>query len=104
MNRVTTRLTGIYAYLDNLIVTGKSWENHVERLCVLFTRLASYHFKANFAKSEFGHAKLVYVGHVKVGGQSGTPSQQKKEGPGIHPVPVKKAKVSPMTAAKPTSF
>ncbi|KAK4322426.1 hypothetical protein Pmani_006766 [Petrolisthes manimaculis] len=40
----------------------------------------------------------------KVGGQSGTPSQQKKEGPGIHPVPVKKAKVSPMTAAKPTSF
>lgn len=64
MNIVTTGLSGVRAYLDDLIVPGRTWEKHLDRLDSLFSRLNQYQFTVNLAKSEFGHATLIFLGHV----------------------------------------
>lgn len=64
MNTLTSGLHGVHAYLDDLLVTADTWEQHQTRLRSLFNKLKEYNFTVKLVKSEFGHVTLVYLGHV----------------------------------------
>lgn len=69
MHRVTSGLEGVHSYLDDLVIHGKTWQEHLSRLQLLFERLAAAGLTVNLSKSEFGHAKLVFLGHQVGGGE-----------------------------------
>ena len=50
-------------YLDDIIVFSKTPEEHIERLCGVFTKLASAGLKLKPSKCEF-FKKITYLGHV----------------------------------------
>jgi Reverse transcriptase (RNA-dependent DNA polymerase) len=53
------------AYIDNLLVLSKdSFENHLEHLEEVFTRLASAGLKVNVTKSHFCRDELQYLGYL----------------------------------------
>ncbi|XP_076069765.1 uncharacterized protein LOC143041641 [Oratosquilla oratoria] len=64
MNIVTAGLVGVRCYLDDLVVFSDSWGEHVDRLRALFVLLAAHSLTVNLAKSEFGHARITFLGHV----------------------------------------
>ncbi|XP_076035252.1 uncharacterized protein LOC143021537 [Oratosquilla oratoria] len=64
MNIVTAGLVGVRCYLDDLVVFSDSWGEHVDRLRALFAVLAAHSLTVNLAKSEFGHARITFLGHV----------------------------------------
>ena len=64
MNRVIFELEGCDVYIDDLIIYSNTWEEHVARLRALFDRLTKANLTVNLVKSEFGHAQIVYLGHV----------------------------------------
>ncbi|XP_076049782.1 uncharacterized protein LOC143030516 [Oratosquilla oratoria] len=72
MNFITTGLEGVRCYLDDIVVFGDTWEEHLDRLKTLFAALAANSLTVNLAKSEFGHAQITFLGHVV--GQGGTRS------------------------------
>ncbi|XP_042233736.1 uncharacterized protein LOC121873924 [Homarus americanus] len=57
-------LEGNAAYLDDLVVTADSWGEHLTSLNALLDRLQGTRFTINLAKSTFGMATVVYVGHL----------------------------------------
>ncbi|XP_042230021.1 uncharacterized mitochondrial protein AtMg00860-like [Homarus americanus] len=64
MHIVTSGLPGVYAYLDDLVVVGDTWVQHIGRLRELFNCLEEFNFTVNLPKSEYGHATLIFLGHV----------------------------------------
>ncbi|XP_076029782.1 uncharacterized protein LOC143018307 [Oratosquilla oratoria] len=64
MNIVTAGLMGVRCYLDDLVVFSDSWGEHVDRLRALFAVLGAHSLTVNLAKSEFGHARITFLGHV----------------------------------------
>ena len=64
MNRVIFDLEGCDVYIDDLIICSDTWEQHVARLRALFDRLRKANLTVNLVKSEFGHAHIVYLGHI----------------------------------------
>ena len=69
MNRVISGLDGCAVYLDDCIVTGDTWEQHVSRLRALFARLVEANLTVNLAKCEFAQATVIYLGKVVGQGQ-----------------------------------
>lgn len=69
MNHLIAELPGVRVYLDDLVVWSDTWEEHLERLRKLFRVLEEAKLTVNLAKSEFGHAHVVYLGHVVGQGQ-----------------------------------
>ncbi|KAG7165707.1 Transposon Ty3-I Gag-Pol polyprotein-like [Homarus americanus] len=49
---------------DYLIVYSSTWEEHLSRLRLLLVNFAEACLTINLLKSEFGHAKLVYLWHI----------------------------------------
>ncbi|XP_037776712.1 uncharacterized protein LOC119573573 [Penaeus monodon] len=78
INGVIRDLEGVQAYLDDLVITSDTWEEHLERLRTLLARFAEAELTINLAKSEFGHAKVIFLGHV-VGGGTVAPVTAKVE-------------------------
>ncbi|XP_076054461.1 uncharacterized protein LOC143033145 [Oratosquilla oratoria] len=64
MNRLTAGMDGVRCYLDDIVVFGDTWELHLSRLKSLFAVLAANNLTVNLAKSEFGHARVTFLGHV----------------------------------------
>jgi len=64
MNQLTTNLNGCVAYIDDILVCHDSWEEHLSVLEQLFERLANANLTVNLAKSEFGKARVEYLGHI----------------------------------------
>ncbi|XP_076032979.1 uncharacterized protein LOC143020443 [Oratosquilla oratoria] len=64
MNIVTAGLVGVHCHLDDLVVFSDSWGEHVDRPRALFAVLAAHSLTVNLAKSEFGHARITFLGHV----------------------------------------
>ena len=64
VNRVVQDLDGTYAYIDDIVVTSETWEEHIYRIQSLFVRLKSFGLTVNLAKSSFGKAKVRYLGHI----------------------------------------
>ncbi|XP_063586255.1 uncharacterized protein LOC134763618 [Penaeus indicus] len=69
MNFLTAGLEGVRCYLDDLVVWSSSWEDHLIRLRALFSTLAEANLTVNLMKSEFGHAHVIFLGHVVGQGQ-----------------------------------
>ncbi|XP_042858103.1 uncharacterized protein LOC122244300 [Penaeus japonicus] len=69
MNYLTADLEGVRCYLDDLVDWSSSWEDHLRRLRALFSTLAEANLTVNLKKSEFGHAHVVFLGHVVGQGQ-----------------------------------
>ena len=52
------------AYLDDIIVAGKSFEDHLANLECVFSRLSEHGLKLNVEKCEFFKHEVSYLGHV----------------------------------------
>lgn len=68
-DRVVSGLPGVTAYVDDILVYSNTWEEHVERLKALFTRLLEASLTLNLDKCVFGAPTVKYLGHdVGAGG------------------------------------
>ena len=63
MDTMTADLPGVAAYLDNLIITGKTTEEHWANLERLFSRLQEYGFRIRKEKCEFFQEAVEYLGY-----------------------------------------
>ena len=64
VNEVTRGMSHTHSYIDDLITGNDTWEKHLEALKELFQRLSSARLTVNLAKSEFGQARVIYLGHI----------------------------------------
>jgi len=68
--RLVDRLIGqdlepyCFAYLDDIIITGKSFEHHLALLKEVFRRLRQANLRLNPEKCQFGRKSLKYLGHL----------------------------------------
>ena len=76
MDSVTSQLTGVFVYLDDMLVASPTAQQHERDLRNLFTSLARFGLVLNVNKCVFGVSELQFLGH--------TVSQQ-----GIKPLPDK---------------
>lgn len=87
VNSIIRGLEGTYAYIDDILVVGTTWTEHLTRLEELLRSLRETGLTINLAKSEFGKATVMNLGHV--GGQGQTkPSEAKIEAIKNYPAPV----------------
>lgn len=54
----------VLVYLDDLIVFGRTLEEHEERLLKVLDRLEEEGLKVSLDKCQFGRTSVIYVGHV----------------------------------------
>ena len=59
INNITQDLEETSAYLDDLVVTSQSWEDHLWCLQKLLDRLQAAGLTINLAKSTFGRSSVV---------------------------------------------
>ena len=52
------------AYLDDLVIFSRSWEEHLQHLGTVFARLWEAGLTAKPKKCQFGMSQCVYLGHV----------------------------------------
>ncbi|XP_069162585.1 uncharacterized protein [Procambarus clarkii] len=62
MNAVLRGMEGCAVYIDDIVVYADSWKQHMNRLTELFQRLEEANLTVNLTKSEFGKARLEYLG------------------------------------------
>lgn len=86
VNTVLSGLANCNAYLDDLIVYTSSWEEHMQILEQVFTRLAAASLTLNLAKCEFGKASVTYLGR-QVGQGQVLPLEAKVSAIANYPVP-----------------
>lgn len=51
-------------YMDDIIIMGKSFEDHIKNVKLVFERLREANFKIQLDKSEFLRTEVAYLGHV----------------------------------------
>ena len=54
-------------YLDDILVFSKSFEEHLQRLEIVFNRLRSHGLKIKPSKCQFFHKEVKYLGHIVSG-------------------------------------
>ena len=64
INGIISGLEGCSAYIDDVVVYSDTWSQHLTQVCALLCRLAEANLTVNLAKSEFGCAHIVFLGHV----------------------------------------
>ena len=64
-NSLISNLDGCKAYIDDTIIFSEEWEQHIQNIRTFFDRLSEAKLTVNLAKSEFCHANLTFLGHVK---------------------------------------
>lgn len=64
MDSLTSELPGVAAYLDDLIITGKTKEEHLANLNGLLNKLQEHGFRVNLKKCEFFQNSVEYLGHI----------------------------------------
>ena len=89
INSLTSDLEGCEGYIDDVVVYSDTWKQHVQRLQALLEKLARAKLTVNLSKSEFGHAQVVFLGHV-IGQGCVTPVQAKVESIAKYPAPTSK--------------
>ena len=65
---IITHLEGTYAYLDDIVVVGDTWEEHFDRLSALLERLSQANLTVKLKKSNFGQGIVTFLGHTVWGG------------------------------------
>ena len=56
------------AYIDDIVVYSRSWEEHLDHLRQVFTRLQGAGLTVKIKKCQFGRPKVPYLGHLVGGG------------------------------------
>nr|CDJ82258.1 RNA-directed DNA polymerase (reverse transcriptase) and Integrase domain containing protein [Haemonchus contortus] len=64
MDTLTAGLEGTAAYLDDIIVTGKSIEEHNSRLEAVFRRIQDFGFRLRLEKCSLLHTEIRYLGFI----------------------------------------
>ena len=64
MDQILLGIPGVFCYLDDIIVTGSTMEEHLEQLVAVLKRLEEYGLKANREKCKFLRSFVEYLGHV----------------------------------------
>ena len=86
VNFIIQDLDGVYCYLDDILVTGQTLEEHLSRLKSLFLRLEEAGLTINLKKSVFCKATVTYLGHI-VGNGNVRPKTANIEAVLDYPVP-----------------
>ena len=89
INAVIAGLEGCSAYIDDVVVYSDTWEQHLGQVRSLMLRLRDAKLTVNLAKSEFGCAHIVFLGHLVGQGQI-RPVDAKIEAVANFPIPVNK--------------
>ena len=69
INQVVGRIDGCEAYINDVVIHNTDWETHLNCVQEVLTRFADVKLIVNLSKSEFGHAKVVFLGHAVGNGQ-----------------------------------
>lgn len=64
INKVIVDLEGCGAYVDDVVIYSKTWEEHLRTIRKFFERLSRAMLTTNLSKSEFGKAQVTYLGQV----------------------------------------
>ncbi|GFX02706.1 retrovirus-related Pol polyprotein from transposon 17.6 [Trichonephila clavipes] len=52
------------AYIDDIAIFSKNWEEHFLHLDTILTKLSELNFTVNLKKCAFGKAQIKYLGHI----------------------------------------
>ncbi|XP_052850683.1 uncharacterized protein K02A2.6-like [Drosophila gunungcola] len=74
-----------FAYLDDIIVIGATWEDHARNLREVFRRLREANLRLNRGKCQFFQRRLVYLGHLISEEGIRTDPKKIKAIQGLHP-------------------
>lgn len=64
MDTILQGLEGVVCYIDDVLVTGKTTEQHLKSLEMVFTRIREYGLRLNRAKCRFLENSVEYLGYV----------------------------------------
>ena len=64
MEQVLQGIEGVLVFLDDILVTGKSEEEHLKRLDLVLTRLEEHGLRLNVSKCAFLQQQVEYLGHL----------------------------------------
>ena len=64
MDSLLSRIPGVTCYLDDILVTGKSAQEHYQNLASVFEKLQSAGFNLNKSKRKFEQSLVTYLGHI----------------------------------------
>ncbi|MFG1588215.1 reverse transcriptase family protein [Staphylococcus aureus] len=64
MDSLTSGLKGCAAYLDDVIVSGITLEEHNENVRALFRRISDYGFRVRKDKCSFAKNEIRFLGHI----------------------------------------
>ena len=92
INTVIADMPNIKSYLDDIILCSNTWNDHMKLLNEFFVRLEEANLTVNLEKSEFGHAKVSFLGH-EVGNSTLTPLEMKVQAIKNLPAPKNKKDV-----------
>ncbi|GFS91327.1 retrovirus-related Pol polyprotein from transposon 17.6 [Trichonephila clavipes] len=77
------------AYIDDIAIFSKNWEEHLLRLDTILTKLSELNFTLNLKKCAFGKTQIKYLGHI-IGSGKHEPDPEKTAV--INNLPVPKTK------------
>ncbi|GFY00146.1 hypothetical protein TNCV_1342431 [Trichonephila clavipes] len=77
------------AYIDDIAIFSKNWEEHLLHLDTILTKLSELNFTVNLKKCAFGKTQIKYLGHI-IGSGKHEPDPEKT--PVIDNLPVPKTK------------
>ena len=63
LNLVLRGIEGVYVYLDDVVITGKTWEDHLKKLKLVFEAFVRHNITINLSKCDFCRATVKYLGH-----------------------------------------
>ena len=64
MDKITSDLTGVAVYLDDILCSGATAEAHLQNLRRLLERLHDKGLRCRLEKCTFTQPQVVYMGHV----------------------------------------
>lgn len=64
MDQMVTGLKGTFAYLDDIVVTGSTVQEHDANLMALLERIKDYGFRIRPEKCSFGRSSIKYLGFI----------------------------------------
>jgi hypothetical protein len=76
MEKICHGLTFVMIYIDDLIVSSRSVDEHIDHLQTLIERLNRYTLRINWAKSRIAFVHLHILGHV-ISGETVSPDMGK---------------------------
>ncbi|MEM7421890.1 MAG: reverse transcriptase family protein, partial [Pseudomonadota bacterium] len=86
MDTVLRGITGVFVYIDDIIISGKTFEETCARFKQVAERLREANLKINLTKSSFFKTSMDFLGHI-VSAEGVKPSDDKAEAVKKFPVP-----------------